>query len=190
MIRILDPASFKTVPWKNGGGTATDIAVGLGADGEVDWRVGTAAILKDGPFSNYEGVTRTFTIIAGPGVHLDFAGEGTRTLDRDQPTRFAGAPAPFCRLRDGTSATAFNLLTRDSAASGEVSIRRGRAEEEALPTAGLVVVHAIEEAWSLTVDGATVVVHQGAAAQIEGATAITASSAIGGRAAVVTIDRR
>ncbi len=190
MIRILDPASFQTVPWKNGGGTATDIAVGLGADGEVDWRVGTAAILKDGPFSDYAGVTRTFTIVAGPGVHLDFEGEGTRTLDRDQPTRFAGAPAPFCRLRDGASATAFNLLTRDGAARGDVAVRRGLAAEEPVPSAAVVVIYAVEEAWSLTADGETVVVDQGAAAQVEGAEAITIASAIGGRAAVVTIERR
>ena len=190
MIRILDPASFQTGPWQPGGGPPTDIAVGLGADGEVDWRVGTAAILKDGPFSDYAGVTRTFTIVAGPGVHLDFEGEGTRTLDRDQPTRFAGAPAPFCRLRDGASATAFNLLTRDGAASGEVAIRRGLAAEEPVPSAAVVVIYAVEEAWSLTADGETVVVEQGAAAQVEGAEAITIASAIGGRAAVVTIERR
>jgi len=189
MIRILDPASFQTVPWKNGGGTATDIAVGLGAGGEVDWRVGTAAILRDGPFSDYEGVTRTFTIVEGPGVHLDFAGKGTRTLDRDQPTRFAGAPAPFCRLRDGASATAFNLLTRDGAATGDVAIRRGHAADEPVPSAGIVVLYALEEAWRLTADGETLVVHQGVAAQVEGAAVLTISSAIGGRAAVVTIDR-
>ena len=50
MINLLDQASFRTVPWKNGGGTATDIAQRLGADGEPDWRVGTAAIDRDGPF--------------------------------------------------------------------------------------------------------------------------------------------
>jgi environmental stress-induced protein Ves len=188
-IRLLDPAAFQAVPWKNGGGTATDIAVQPAADGDVAWRVGTAGILKDGPFSDYEGVTRTFTVIAGPGVHLDFAGEGTRTLDRDQPTRFAGAPAPFCRLRDGQAATAFNLLTRDGFATGDVEIRRGRAAEEPVTAAATVLLYAIEEAWSLTADGQTVVMHQGAAAQIDGAAAITASSAIGGRAAIVTIGR-
>jgi environmental stress-induced protein Ves len=187
MIRMLDPAGFHTVPWKNGGGTATDIAVSLGADGEPDWRVGTAAILKDGPFSDYAGVTRTFTIVEGPGVHLDFAGEGTRTLPRDQPTRFAGAPAPFCRLRDDKPATAFNLLTRDGAASGEVAIRRGRGTEEPVAAAPVVVLFALEEAWSVTADGESVVVHQGAAVQVEGAQAVTVSSAPGGRAAVVMI---
>ncbi len=187
MIRLLDPSSFQTVPWKNGGGTATDIAVALAPDGDVAWRVGTAGILKDGPFSDYADVSRTFTIVEGPGVHLDFAGEGTRTLDRDQPTRFPGAPAPYCRLRDGQTATAFNLLTRDGFASGDVEVRRGRAAEEPIPAAPVVVLAAIEEAWSLTADGETVIVGQGGAALVEGATAISVSSTIGGRAAVVTI---
>ncbi len=188
-IRLLDPSGFRTVPWKNGGGTATDIAVEPAADGDVAWRVGTAGILKDGPFSDYEGVARTFTIVEGPGVHLDFAGEGTRTLDRDQPTRFAGAPAPYCRLRDGQPATAFNLLTRDGFASGDVEIRRGRAVEEPVCPAAVVLLAAVEEAWSLTADDETVVVSQGWSALVEGASVITASSAIGGRAAIVTIER-
>jgi environmental stress-induced protein Ves len=188
MIRLLDPSGFRTVPWKNGGGTATDIAVRPAADGDVAWRVGTAGILKDGPFSDYEGVTRTFSIVEGPGVHLDFAGEGTRTLDRDHPTRFAGAPAPFCRLRDGQAATAFNLLTRDGHASGDVEIRRGRAVEETIRPAAVVVLAAVEEAWSLTADDETVVVSQGWAALVEGASALSASSSVGGRAAIVTID--
>lgn len=187
MIRLLDPTGFKTVPWKNGGGTATDFAVQLAPDGDVAWRVGTAGILKDGPFSDYAGVARTFTIVAGPGVHLDFPGEVTRTLDRDQPTRFPGAPAPYCRLRDGQVATAFNLLTRDGFASGDVEIRRGRAVEEPVAPAPVVVLAAIEEAWSLTADGEMAVVQQGWAALVEGVGAISAASAIGGRAAIVTI---
>jgi hypothetical protein len=58
-----------------------------------------------------------------------------------------------------------------------------------VPSAAVVVIYAVEEAWSLTADGETVVVDQGAAAQVEGAEAITIASAIGGRAAVVTIER-
>lgn len=187
MIRMLDPAGFQAVPWKNGGGTATDIAVSLAADGAVAWRVGTAAIGKDGPFSDYDGVTRTFTIVEGPGVHLDFAGAGTRTLPRDQPTRFAGAPAPFCRLRAGQPATAFNLLTRDGLARGDVVICRGRGAGEPVAAAPVHVLLALEGVWSVTADGETLVVQQGAAAQVEGAQAVTVSSAPGGRAAVATI---
>ncbi len=101
MIHLLDPASFRTVPWKNGGGTATDIAQRLGADGEPDWRVGTAAIDRDGPFSDYAGVTRTFTIIHGAGRHAGLRGGGGATRALNAPTVFAGAPAPYCRWSTG-----------------------------------------------------------------------------------------
>lgn len=184
MIRLIDPAHYKTAPWKNGGGTATDIAAALDPDGEVAWRVGTAALLKDGPFSDYVGVTRTFTIVEGPGVHLDFAGEGTRTLDPDRPTRFAGAPAPFCRLRDGRTATAFNLLTRDGSASGDVSIRQGRGVPEPVGPADVVVVLTLQGDWML---GETRIA-EGSAAVAEGESGL-GLAASAGRAAVVTIRR-
>lgn len=187
-LRLIDPAAFVTVPWKNGGGTATDIAVAHDADGEVSWRVGTAAIQKDGPFSDYAGVTRTFTIVEGPGVHLDFAGAGTRTLGRDEPTRFAGAPAPFCRLRDGATATAFNLLTRDGSADGYVAIWVGRGVAEPIGPHDALVVLALEGSWTLTA-GETVVIAEGAAAWLEAPAGAVSLAGMGGRAAVVTITR-
>lgn len=184
-IRLIDPATFRTVPWKNGGGTATDIAVGQDAGGVV-WRVGTAAILRDGPFSDYEGVTRTFTIIEGPGVHLDLPDEGTRTLDRDQPTRFAGAPAPFCRLRDGMAATAFNLLTRDGAAGGDVAILTGGSRHN-LPPADIVILFALEGGWSLDRAGLLVNVPAGWAGEARAAGPLAVAGPAGGRAALVTL---
>lgn len=183
-IRLIDPATFRTVPWKNGGGTATDIAVAEDADGVV-WRVGTAAILQDGPFSDYEGVTRTFTIVEGPGVHLDFPGEGTRTLGRDQPTRFAGAPAPFCRLREGQVATAFNLLTRDGAAGGDVAILTGGRTERA--PADVVILFALEGNWSLDRAGLPANVPAGWAGEASAAGPLVVAGSAGGRAALVTI---
>jgi environmental stress-induced protein Ves len=189
MIRLIDPAAYRTVPWKNGGGTATDIAADHGDDGEVAWRIGTAAIQKDGPFSDYDGVTRVFTIVEGSGVHLDFAGEGTRTLGRDQPTRFAGAPAPFCRLRDHTSATAFNLMTKDGAFSGDVEIRLGAGGAERLAPADVVALVAIEGHWSLVIDGKETAIPQGWTALVEAGGDLAAASAAGGRAALVTLKR-
>lgn len=189
MIRMLDPAGFQAVPWKNGGGTATDIAVSLAADGEVAWRVGTAAILKGGPFSDYDGVTRTFTIVEGPGVHLDFEGEGTRTLPRDQPTRFAGAPAPFCRLRDGQPATAFNLLTRDGAAHGTVRILAGGGAAETLAGSDVCVIFAVEGDWRVTSASGDMALPAGFGLLAEAEAGLAVSGAAGGRLATVAIDR-
>ncbi len=188
-MRLIDPAVHRTVPWKNGGGTATDYAVEYGGDGEVAWRIGTAEILNDGPFSDYAGVTRVFTIIHGPGVHLDFPGEGTRTLARDQPTRFAGAPAPFSRLR-GAPATAFNLLMRDDAFRGDVEIRRGngRVEEIAAGSASeTLVIVAIEGIWSATDGVETVALAPGWTAVLASGAGAGLTAPIDSRAAVVRL---
>lgn len=189
MIRLIDPATHRTVPWKNGGGTATDYVVEHDRDGDVLWRIGTAEILQDGPFSDYSGVTRVFTIIQGPGVHLDFPGEGTRTLARDQPTRFAGAPAPFSRLRGGP-ATAFNLLMRDDAFRGDVAIRPGSGRSEAIEAgdaAEIIVVVAIDGPWSVTAGVETVELAPGWTALLAGGAGRALAGRVDSRAAVVRL---
>lgn len=185
MIQLIDPATHVTAPWKNGGGTATDFVVRLAPDGEVAWRIGTAAIEKDGPFSHYPGVTRVFTIVEGPGVMLDFPGEGERVVDPDAPTRFAGAPGPYCRLR-GAPATAFNLLMRDGAFSGEVRIVTGGAPVEA--EGDVVALVALDGTWQVDVSGAAPVSagpHFTALSETAGR--LRCSGPAGGRAALVVL---
>lgn len=121
MLELIDPARRRIVPWKNGGGVASDIVVVERADGELDWRVATARIDRDGPFSDYPGVDRVFAIIEGPGVRLDFVGDGLRDVARDQVIRFAGAPGPFARL-SGAPATAFNLMLAHGRFAGDIVI--------------------------------------------------------------------
>lgn len=186
MIRLLDAGSFRTVSWKNGGGTATDIAQRLGADGEPDWRVGTAAIDRDGPFSDYAGVTRTFTIIRGAGVTLDFPGEGERPVAPDAPTVFPGAPAPYCRLVDGVKATAFNLLARDGVASGTVAILEGGTRHP-LPGSGVAVLFAVSGDWQVTSGAGGMTLPEGSALLAEDAGALTAEAPAGARLAAVAV---
>ena len=187
MIRLIDPKDHLTVPWKNGGGTATDYAVAQAADGGVAWRIGTAEIVRDGPFSDYDGVTRVFTIIRGPGLFLDFPGEGVRRVAPDQPTRFAGAPAPFSRL-DGAPATAFNLLMRDDAFTGGVAIRRGQGHAEPVPPAGTVAVVALDGSWQIAGPAGDTRLTAGWTALIDAASGIGLKGEPGARAAIVRLD--
>jgi hypothetical protein len=188
MFTLIDPATHVSVPWKNGGGTATDFVVRLGPDGDVDWRIGTAAIEKDGPFSHYPDVTRVFTVVEGPGVHLDFPGEGTRTLDRDQPTRFVGAPGPFCRLR-GAPATAFNLLMRDGVFDGDVQIVRGGEEPVRPAPSDVLALIALEGDWQMTGQGmAPVMIRPLFTALLEGRGLVQIVAGPGARAALVLLN--
>lgn len=96
-FEILDPASYRRVPWKNGGGVTLDIAGAhrpgfdpAGWDGMI-WRLGRTRIEIPGPFSNLPGCDRLLAVIDGSGLVLHPAGRPA--LDVRQPfhaVRFAG----------------------------------------------------------------------------------------------------
>ena len=58
MTQLIQYASLRPAPWKNGGGSTTEIAVwpnGAGLD-EFDWRISLATITQSGPFSFFPGI--------------------------------------------------------------------------------------------------------------------------------------
>ena len=67
---LLTPAQYRAIPWKNGGGTSTDIATDSATGGEV-WRFGRTPIPVAGPFSDYTGYDRVQGVIGGRGLVLD-----------------------------------------------------------------------------------------------------------------------
>lgn len=103
-MRKLDPSTFLTMPWKNGGGTTTQVlTVPAGADlHSFDIRISMARVDADGPFSSFEGVDRTLLVTEGAGMRLHIAGEAPRTLDpRSPPFAFGGDPVAHATLIDG-----------------------------------------------------------------------------------------
>jgi uncharacterized protein len=51
-MRVLTPSDYKRMPWKNGGGETTEIAVfppGASLDA-IAWRLSMASVAADGPF--------------------------------------------------------------------------------------------------------------------------------------------
>lgn len=113
-MRIVRAAEGRRTPWKNGGGETVEIAAhpaGTGLDA-FDWRVSTARVAADGPFSTFPGVDRTLVVLTGAGLEL--------TVGGDAPVRLTAASAPFgfpadapCdgRLLAGP-ATDLNAMTR------------------------------------------------------------------------------
>jgi uncharacterized protein len=72
VMRIIRKAMYRTVPWKNGGGTATDIIAspeGAGYDA-FHWRLSGAHVGRDGPFSLFPDIDRTMVILAGGALVL------------------------------------------------------------------------------------------------------------------------
>ena len=82
MHRVLTPADYRRMPWKNGGGHTTEIAAEPPGAGMASfaWRVSVADIAHDGPFSAFPGVDRTLVLLAGDGMRLATAGRPVQTV--------------------------------------------------------------------------------------------------------------
>jgi environmental stress-induced protein Ves len=128
--RLLTPADYRRMPWRNGAGRTTEIAAwppGAALDA-FDWRVSIADVAKDGPFSRYAGIDRTIVVIAGAGMHLYGDGDGVLLAPLAEPYAFRGDDAVGCTLVDGP-VRVFNLLLRRGRGRGGVS-PKGRPEGE------------------------------------------------------------
>jgi environmental stress-induced protein Ves len=121
-MRHLRPDDYRRMPWKNGGGTTTEIARHDGADGELDWRVSIADVASDGPFSRFPGCERVIVVIAGAGMVLTHPERGARvTLQPLAPYRFDGDIDTHGTLLAGPVRD-FNLITRRGVVRGELAV--------------------------------------------------------------------
>lgn len=123
---ILRAADYRAMPWKNGGGVTHEIAVwpeGAGMD-DFDARISMAEVAADGPFSRFDGIDRTLTLIGGAGIGLAFQDGGTVALTPGAPPlSFPGEAAVTGRLTDGPILD-LNVMTR-----------RGRVAHRVVPLA-------------------------------------------------------
>ncbi len=102
------------MPWKNGGGTTTEVARAP-ADAtldDFDWRISIASVASDGPFSRFEGVDRSITVLEGAGMTLAFDGRGDVTIGTaSAPLAFPADVGVGATLVSGPTAD-FNVMTR------------------------------------------------------------------------------
>ena len=130
MVRLLTPTDFRSMPWKNGAGRTTEIAVhpaGAGLDAFA-WRVSIANVECDGPFSAFPGIDRTIVLLDGAGMRLQDSEREIDLTTRYEPQHFRGDDSIDCKLVSGPCRD-FNAMFRRGRARGSVTIvRRSRAE--------------------------------------------------------------
>lgn len=114
MTLLIPYASLEAAPWKNGGGSTTEIAAAPpGAGYEAfDWRISLATITQDGPFSVFPGIDRTLALVHGPGVNLDIDGDSRFVLCEDDPIIELRGEAEIMATLAGGATTDFNVMTR------------------------------------------------------------------------------
>jgi hypothetical protein len=113
-VRLIRAGDCKTTPWKNGGGSTTEIAVSpAGASLEAfDWRVSMARVASDGPFSDFPGIDRTLAVVKGGGLVLTIGDDAAVTLSCGVgPVSFSGDTPTSACLTAGEIVD-LNVMTR------------------------------------------------------------------------------
>lgn len=113
-MRKFTDADYVRMPWKNGGGITTQLAVA--PNGAVldnfDWRISTAQVNAAGPFSAFPGIDRSLAVLQGAGLvlHID---DGTPFMltSANNPLPFTGEQRVHAELIDGPILD-FNVMTR------------------------------------------------------------------------------
>ena len=159
-IRFLPESGFVAVPWKNGLGTTADIAREPASGAAFVWRLSLATIDREAAFSPYPGHDRTFFVVAGGGVELEFADGETMVSRRPgEMLRFEGERGCIGRPLAGATRD-FNVITRRDAARHAVSVM-------ALDPAGERIAAAADRSFVVALEGAIEATGDGFAARLE-----------------------
>ena len=155
-MRIIRADEHRVMPWKNGFGTTTEIAIDppdADVGGRFRWRLSIAEVGRSGPFSAFPGYERTIMVIAGNGMDLAIGDRPARRLDRlFEPFVFSGDSATECRLLDGPIRD-FNLMVDRSSLRSHVKVLLLDAKPRPLePASGDRIVHCFDGVIELATD--------------------------------------
>ncbi len=100
---------FRIMPWKNGGGTTTELFRLPDPDNEnFLLRLSIADVNSDGPFSHYPGIDRQLLILNGEGCVLNHQ---TYLTTKTSPYSFSGEYGIDCKLINGAFQD-FNVMVK------------------------------------------------------------------------------
>lgn len=114
---LLDLATARVMPWKNGGGETLELAIAPTGAGLEDfaWRISSARVGAAGPFSTFAGVDRSLALLSGAGLRLQRGDGWIEELHAGGAVAaFAGEEAITAELVDGAVGD-LNLMTRRGA---------------------------------------------------------------------------
>ncbi len=158
MIAPLDPARYRRLPWKNGGGVSVDIAWDGETGGEC-WRFGRTPITTPGPFSDYSGNDRLQVLVAGTGLALQTPDGEIDLRHPFRPVRFAGETPIVSRLENGP-VEVVNLIGERARVRLDLAVLRageqrplGDGRTIVYCAAGPAAVRVADRDWSLPADG-------------------------------------
>ncbi len=145
-IHHLRSSDYRVMPWKNGGGTTTELLIdppGASLDTGFQWRLSMADVGVSGPFSRFAGYDRTLLLLEGRGMELDFGECGGACLDQLlTPVSFSGDWETSGALLDGPCRD-FNVITERSSWRHRLEVLKPGLEAVPLPQAVVLLVFCV-----------------------------------------------
>lgn len=142
-MRIIRPSEYRVMPWKNGGGSTTEIYVSSNGADPFNWRVSIATVNADGPFSAFNGYERHIMVLSGAGMTLNVEGRGKFGLEPLKPLTFSGDAKVHGSLLKGPVLD-FNLMVRRDFGHGTLYVMDGRAGDKLGSDKRLHLIHVLQ----------------------------------------------
>lgn len=141
-MKILHAGDYRRMPWKNGKGETVEIAVfpPQASVSDFDWRISMASVASDGPFSVFEGIERTLSVLSGEGIELFVQGETPVALRQDTRPHAFAADAPTAATLLSGPITDLNVMTRRGRFAHQVSMQMADRLTLKAPSAGETMV--------------------------------------------------
>jgi uncharacterized protein len=121
IFNVIEPTRFKQIPWKNGQGVTTELAIN--EQGTVDnftWRLSIATVTENGQFSDFSGYWRQLILLDGHGILLDHGDQHQDQLEQPLAmAQFDGAKQTVGTLLNGAIRD-FNIMTKQTDCTSKV----------------------------------------------------------------------
>lgn len=145
-MQHLTPADYRVMPWKDGGGTTTEMAIHppeATVQGGFAWRFSSARVAASGPFSAFPGMARSLALGEGAGLILDLEGVGRLRLKHPlEVIQFSGGVAAQATLIQGP-VTDLGLIHDPERFRGALEVRALTADATSLTLAPTTLLHAL-----------------------------------------------
>lgn len=123
-MRHLTSADYRRMPWRNGGGTTTEIAIAAGPSERFLHRVSIADVEADGPFSRFEGYDRHIMLISGAGMTLECGAHGRIELRAPFEPRFFSGDWDVTGMLVSGPVRDFNVIVDRARVTATLETRR------------------------------------------------------------------
>jgi environmental stress-induced protein Ves/uncharacterized cupin superfamily protein len=163
-VRRLTPRDYRVMPWRNGGGTTTEVVIepeGAALFGaSFLYRVSLADVAADGPFSRFPGYDRHILLVSGAGMTLSAGANGSIELGALEPRAFPGEWDVHGALVAGPVRD-LNVMVDRARASASLEVRELSLPSQLACDPGTTcIVHVLEGALLGADQGDTLVAHR------------------------------